>query len=342
MNPRACIGTHYGLRGLLTALVLVLTQVDMRIAWATPPDSLLGGEPASASPTAGAPDEGTARPDYNAATRPDQIGRIVVPVMVNDRGPFSFVLDTGANRTVLTPKLAAALGLAVTADGTTTMNGVTGSAVVPTAEVARVAAGDIVLTAQQLPVADALARDIDGVLGVDALVGKRVTVDFRSGRIEIRNARRQRPLDHAKTLPAQSRFGGLLVIDAFVDHIRVKAVIDTGSEYTLGNDALLAALYRPARVRQSNAGIDVVGETLARQHGERQPVMAIKVGDVLAMHFDIVFGKFYIFKLWDLDTRPALVIGMDLIGKLDALAIDYEQREVQLLARQERSPFLRR
>ena len=190
----------------------------------------------------------------------------------------------------------------------------------------------MVLEKQQLPVADALVDGIDGILGVDALVAKRVMVDFNTGKIEIRDARHQRPLAGAERISAEIRYGGLLVVDAYVDRIRVKAVIDTGSETTLGNDALHAALYEHAEARVPKNSVDILGETLALQRAERRTVAILKVGDVRADHFNVVFGEFYIFKLWNLKRQPALVIGMDLISKLNALVIDYERREVQLRA----------
>jgi predicted aspartyl protease len=279
-----------------------------------------------------APPEAPAKPDYDAATRADQIGRVVVPVMVNGKGPFSFALDTGANRTVLTPRLAQALGLAVTSDEKVTMNGTTGSADVPTALVDRVAAGDVTLVDQRLPVASALTNDIDGVLGVDGLSSKRVMIDFKSGKIEIRNSRFEQPLNGTPRLSAQLRFGRLMVVDAYVERVRVKAVIDTGSEYTLGNTALYDALQDPSHSRVTYPAVEVRGETLDLQAGERWPVVAIKVGNVNAIHFSIVFGRFYIFKLWNLQNQPAVVIGMDLMSKLDMLVLDYQRREVQMLA----------
>lgn len=284
------------------------------------------------------PEVGPSKPDYEAATRPDQIGRIIVPVMVDGRGPFNFALDTGANTTVLTPHLVAALGLNITADAEVTMNGATGSAPVPTALVERVAAGDVVLENQQLPVADALTASIDGILGVDGLESKRVLVDFKKNRIEIRDARHERPIAWAKRIPAQMNFGRLVVIDATVDGVRVKAVIDTGSQYTLGNDALRAALKLPERVNE-DATIDVYGETLDKQRGQRQRVLAIQVGDLKVSHLNVAFGDFYVFKLWALDTHPALVIGMDLIGLLDTLVIDYDRQEVQFRTRTSLSAF---
>jgi len=333
MDHRAANGRICGRQSLAAGLLLALMASGSPVAQAhvaEPPT------PESLSTAAAraelVPDGTLVKPAFEAATRPDQIGRVIVPVMVNGRGPFLFVVDTGATRTVLTPQLVAALGLQSTDDAGVTLNGATGSAVVPTIAVESIAAGDVVLENQQLPVAEGLASGIDGILGIDALADKRVMIDFATGKIEIRNAHRERPIQGAERIAAESRFGGLLVIDAYVDRVHVKAVLDTGSETTLGNDALRAALSGHAQAQASNALIDVLGETLALQRAERQTVATLKVGDVRADHFNIAFGQFYIFRLWNMDRQPALVIGMDLIGKLNALVVDYDRREVQLRA----------
>src|SRR5262245_41336800 len=107
-------------------------------------------------------------PLFEATTRPDLIGRVLVPVLINNRGPYAFVLDTGANRTVLTPRLVAALGLQSSLEDRVTLSGVTGSASVATVLVDRVKVGDVELKHERLPVADSLSIDTQGVLGVDA------------------------------------------------------------------------------------------------------------------------------------------------------------------------------
>src|SRR5436190_7718717 len=70
-------------------------------------------------------------PLFAAPTRLDRIGRVMTMVMVNGKGPFRFVIDTGASRSTLAPHLAKSLGL--TQPGRNVMlNGVTGVAEVPT------------------------------------------------------------------------------------------------------------------------------------------------------------------------------------------------------------------
>ncbi|MEK6638843.1 MAG: retropepsin-like aspartic protease [Pseudomonadota bacterium] len=45
------------------------------------------------------------------ATAEDDALRMTVPVMINGQGPFRFVIDTGADRTVISSELAERLGL---------------------------------------------------------------------------------------------------------------------------------------------------------------------------------------------------------------------------------------
>jgi|SRR5450631_198940 hypothetical protein len=333
MDFVAAIGWFRARHAIAAALALMLPAIASSLVGPPPADlALPPAIPIPTWPLENVPDGSFAKPDYEGTTRPDYIGRIIVSVMVNDQGPFPFALDTGANRTVVSPQLVAALGLHSDGDAVT-MHGATGSAEVPTVLVERIAAGDVVLERQQLPVADAMTSGIYGILGVDGLASKRIIVDFTHHRIDIRNARHRWPMGSAMRIPAQLRFGRLVVVDAYVEGIWVKAVIDTGSQYTLGNRALYAALSRSAAAKVPNTSIDVLGATLAWQQGMRKPVGALKIGDVKAVRFNIVFGEFYVFNLWNLDTQPALLIGMDLIGRLDALVIDYDRHEVQMQPR---------
>jgi predicted aspartyl protease len=269
---------------------------------------------------------------YESATREDRIGRILVPVEINHRGPFQFLLDTGANRTVITPRLAAQLSLKVIEGRTVVLSGVTGSARVPTVAVAQVKAGDIALHGQLLPVADTLSSDADGILGVDALKGTRIVIDFTNDKVSIKKAHRETVLDGLTRIPAQFRFGRLLTVRATVDRIPVKAIIDTGSARTLGNAALLAKLDSRIRQPEIHPLVEVIGETLARQSGEPRRVRIIRMGTFQAVGPTVVFGNFYVFRLWGLESEPSLLLGMDMLGSLDKLLIDYQRSEIQLSA----------
>ena len=42
----------------------------------------------------------------------------------------------------------------------------------------------------------------------------------------------------------------------------------------------------------------------------------------------VVYGKFHIFKVWGLEDSPALIIGMDVLGTVASLSIDFKNQEI--------------
>jgi hypothetical protein len=44
----------------------------------------------------------------------------------------------------------------------------------------------------------------------------------------------------------------------------------------------------------------------------------------------ITFIDLYIFKHWRLTHEPAIMLGMDVLGVLDTLVLDYRRREMQV------------
>src|SRR5262245_20212298 len=56
-------------------------------------------------------------PNVAGTTSKDSVGRAVALVSINGQGPFRFIIDTGANRSVLSRTLAERLGLAPSGEG---------------------------------------------------------------------------------------------------------------------------------------------------------------------------------------------------------------------------------
>src|SRR6478752_3198246 len=90
-------------------------------------------------------------PLFAAPTRLDRIGRVMTHVMVNGKGPFRFVIDTGASRSTLAPHTARTLGLSNTPGRNVMLNGVTGAAEVATVSVDSIDIGQISFKDQHLP-----------------------------------------------------------------------------------------------------------------------------------------------------------------------------------------------
>lgn len=289
------------------------------------------------------PEETTeAEPLYAAPTRIDRTGRVLAAVEVNGRGPFRFILDTGANRSALAPKTAEALGLTSQTMVPVELHGVTGSAMLPAVEVESLRAGNVEVGRNKLPVLPAeVFAGADGILGVEGLRDARVEVDFVNDRVSISRSNGKRAPSGYLIVPAQVKRGGLLIASARVGGVPVQAIIDTGAERSLGNAALRDALMHRVD-REDVTGTTVIGATPDIGTGVSFRAPTIELGEARLVNLAVTFGELHVFEVWGLTDRPALLIGMDLIGTLRQFAVDYRRKEVQLMSFQAQLPVLRR
>lgn len=266
---------------------------------------------------------------YAAPTRPDRIGRIAAPVMINGKGPFRMILDTGANQSVITKRVADELGLLLSPDSRLMLHGVTGSLAVPAVELETLQTGDLIQRNLKVAVLGSVMGGADGILGVQGFEGLRVTVDFVRDQLTIARSKGERARRFEGTIPATLRFGRLLVVDGHVGRIKVKAVIDTGAQRTLGNLALRDALLKRRRMQHEPDDAIVVGLNDAHQSGRFLRTPKVTLGDAVIDNLDIIYGDIHVFKLWELEDEPALLVGMDVLGTLERLVIDYQRKEIQ-------------
>ena len=69
------------------------------------------------------------------------------------------------------------------------------------------------------------------------------------------------------------------------------------------------------------------------QQAVRVRIPSIVAGDLLVKNAEIMFSDLHIFEHWQLVSKPALIIGMDVLGALDTLVIDYRRNELQIKVR---------
>jgi hypothetical protein len=271
----------------------------------------------------------TREPRYVAPTRRDQIGRIWAPVLINGRGPFRLVLDTGASSSGVTAMVALALGVSTDASPRVTLRGVTGSADVPTIKADTLTVGDLAVDSPLLPIVPDALGGAEGILGSEGLKNKRIFIDFRHDQISITYSRAERPARGFLTVPFRLGHGQLIMIPCKVGGVPTEAIIDTGGQATIGNLALRKALYlRDHGIR--GRPDQIVGATLAVESGELINTPAIEMGQIQINDHGVTFADVYIFKHWQYISEPAIMIGMDALGTLDTLIIDYRRKELQI------------
>lgn len=249
--------------------------------------------------------------------------------MIDGKGPFRFLVDTGANGSMVTPALMQALGLAPVEATNEQVEGITGTERLPWAPIKSLRIGDIVKYNLRLPIGDSPVLDgLDGILGLAGFGAVRVVVDFHDNRIIIDRSSAG-ALPGFLDIQAQRTPGGLLVIPARVGDVPVAAVIDTGAAVTLGNSALRQALLRDAAKKTGSA--EIYGVTRQTSEGGVSAAPEIFMGPAAIANLTIVYADIPIFKIWHLDSRPALIIGMNVLDTVAALALDYPRARVYLL-----------
>jgi predicted aspartyl protease len=269
-------------------------------------------------------------PRFVAPTRRDKIGRIWAPVMINGQGPFRLVLDTGANRSAVNAQVAQVLGIAPDVTQSVLLRGVTGSVAVPTIRVKSFSVGDVIVTPAILPIVTDALGGADGVLGTEGFGDKRLYIDFRHDLITITHSRGTRVSGDYFSVPLEHTSTGLLMVRAMIAGQRVHAIIDTGGQATIGNEAMRQALVRR---RAKGTPSEVIDVTTTSQNGVAFASPPIELGTIQIQGARITYGDMHIFEHWHLTKEPALLVGMDAIGLLDVFIIDYRRRELQLRTR---------
>jgi predicted aspartyl protease len=256
--------------------------------------------------------------------------RMTVPVQVNGRGPFRFVVDSGADTSVIGERAARSLQLP--AGTPVTLHGITASAQVGRVLVDSLGLGQSEFRDLELPVL--AERDLggQGMLGIDALVEQRLMLDFERRTIKVEDATRRAPrLDGEIVVMARRRRGQLILTQARANGRPVDAVIDTGSEITIGNDALRRQLLR--RYGDRFTTIAVTGVTGVTTNLMLARVAEVRLGPVILRDVPIAFAEVPPFRVFGLSEAPALLLGTDLMETFRRVSLDFRARKVRFQLR---------
>lgn len=292
-------------------------------------------------------------PLYAVATHQGRVGMIVTSVMIDGHGPFRFMLDTGATRTVLASATVAKLALKINPADRIIVRGVSGLATVPVVHVGSLISGALQLHDLVAPVLSGpVFNGLDGILGMDGLAGMKLTADFvrdqvvisasSAGAATARGGPATPAVKAARAVPAegqplfttlQGQFVSqrLLLVRGRIDGVETAAVIDTGATHSLGNAALLAQLKHGHSKVLPAAKDGVVDATDTTEAGSLERIASMRLGDADITNLHVIFGDYPVFKAWGLQDKPALLLGMDVLGSVADFSIDYGRAQMQVL-----------
>ena len=256
-------------------------------------------------------------------TVPEQYDRLTVPVTVEGQGPFQFMIDTGAQATILSRGLADRLG--ITDRKTATLVGISSSAPTEVAQVMELGLGRRLFYIETVPLVEQdNIGSADGILGLDSLQGQRVLLDFRAKTFSVADSETLGG-DKGYDIVVRARrvLGQLIITDAELDGVKVAVIVGTGAQGSVGNLALQEKLrgreLGEARMTDINGTMETGTLKLAR---------VVTIGKVRVSNIPIAFVDSPTFAALGFGDKPAMVLGMSELKLFKRVAIDFKERKV--------------
>ena len=253
----------------------------------------------------------------------DRQDRMTVSVRIGEAGPYRFLIDTGAERTVISRAIAERLALP--SAGRATMVGVAGSLPVDLVELDEIKLGRRSYYALTPPLLEGRHMGADGIIGIDGLQGQRVLLDFNRKIMAVSAAKDLGGnRGYEIVVRAHSRRGQLIMTNAVIDGIKTDVVIDTGARTTIANRALQRALAKRGKLDQTTL-FSVTGQSIL---ADLAIVKTFKVGNLELNGVQIAFTDAPPFARLELEDKPALLMGMNELRVFKRVAIDFDSRKV--------------
>lgn len=253
----------------------------------------------------------------------DTGGRMTVPVKIGANGPYDFLIDTGAERTIIARGLAERLGLAPT--GKATLVGVAGSVPVELVDVAEVSLGSRTFYDLSAPLLEGSHIGADGIIGLDGLQNQRVLIDFRKNLVAVDDAKLLGGnTGYEIIVQARRRGSQLIMTEATVEGVKTTVVLDTGAQNSVGNRALQRALAKRGKLNQTTL-MSVTGQSIV---ADLAFAKSVKLGDLELSGMYLAFADAPPFASLKLSDKPAMLLGMGQLRALNRVAIDFGARKV--------------
>jgi predicted aspartyl protease len=320
-------------RGLALALALIFVAVS-GVADAQAPKI---GKPRPAPPTPpNVPPLPPAVLDNRLAVGGDDVKarkvetRLTVEVRINGSGPYNFLVDSGADTSVVGLRIARALKLPLGSPAI--LNSMTARNLVDRVKVDQLTLGPTTVRDLQLPALQESDLGGQGMIGIDALVHQRLMMDFEKRLIKVEDASKPPiPLPGEIVVIAKRRRGQLILTRVSAAGVPLDAVIDTGSQITIGNLALRDRLIRGNREKFVTIPVTgVTGKTLDLQLAR---IGELRLGSVTLRNVPIAFADVPPFALFGISREPAMLLGTDLLDTFRRVSLDFRARKVRFQLR---------
>lgn len=259
----------------------------------------------------------------------DRSDRMTVQVRVNGSAPVPFIVDTGAERTVIANDFARKLALE--AGPILTLATISGRYQVNSFFIESLSTASVNLQGVEAPGLERANLGAYGLLGIDSLEDSRVHLDFTHQTMDVLPSKKTRTKTKLENgmivVQARRKAGRMILSTAKIDGIKVDIILDTGAQSSMANLALRDKLRRrhrsfdfiPVKLRS------VTGTIL---NGDYTQIREIDIGGLTINDMPMTFADNFAFAALNLQDRPAILLGMDALKLFDRVLIDFSNRRV--------------
>lgn len=270
----------------------------------------------------------------SAASGADRLGRMTLQVFLNERGPFRFALDSAASMSMVAEDLIEPLDLS--RDSDVMLHTLLAGERAPTVRAQRLRCGAVHQMSPRLAVGSRVGMaGLDGLLSAAVLDRNRVLISFRGDRMTIGRSRARGRSMFAtdQSVPFRSPdapgFRNLVMLDAAVSGHPITAIVDTGAQSSIVNSALIeTAGGLPAHGAGGARTRSVLSATGQTAEARMMVVRDVHFGPLSLERAPVLVGDFHTFDVWGLARTPAMLLGVDLLGVFQSVAIDFGRRDL--------------
>ncbi|ABC62141.1 aspartyl protease family protein [Erythrobacter litoralis] len=293
-----------------------LAGASTLLAAALAPASAVGNTPEAATAPTEAID-----PDVIQAEK-DRYERLTVPVTIEGQGPYRFMIDTGAQATVVSKKVSHEIGM--TPLGRATLVAMGSRREVDMVRLNGLEFAGRLFDNLESPLLEGANFGADGILGLDSLQDLRVLIDFKEDRMTVADADSLGGnRGYEIVVKARRRLGQMIITNARIDGIKTSVIIDTGAQNTVANRALQRKMR--ARLGTEVQSTDVNGVLVVGKLGWAK---RLQIGGMELSNVPISFADSPAFAALGLEDQPTVIMGMRNLQNFERIAIDFSSRRV--------------
>jgi predicted aspartyl protease len=262
--------------------------------------------------------------------RIDPSGWIVADVTLNGEGPFGFIVDTGATRSIVFSSLASELGLTRAELPPHRVIGTSSSGLFPTYVIGELAIGPARISPLVTVTLENWRPDPgspQGVIGLDFLARYRIVFDAVAREMRLYDPDELAPSGTSawRTVALHRRdfgldSGDLFVVEGWVDRTRTDFMLDLGAGATIVNshaykqrtDHRSRTTFSPPQPQTSSRVVDALEESSS---AKRVYVRHIRTEDAIWRNLSIVVYDAAVFRELGQSEEPFGLFGSDLVAE---------------------------